>query len=153
MIFLAAGQAARATDGAADKFDRGAKSESRPLSARQRAVAEFDTDGDGKLSAAERRAARTALAQKKRALAAEEESSANGGPGSSSMAASGAGTNPTGMFPYGMGSYGGTNPYALTGSGGSYFYYGGGSFNQLTPGLTTTSGACMSMGSAGGGRR
>ena len=151
MLLGAAGYA-RATDTAAEQFGKSAAPADNAATARQRALAEFDTNGDGKLSAGELRAARMALAKKKRLASLAEQGS---GAGSAAAAAgdpasqSGSQSNSysIGNSGYGYGNY---NPYLLGNSGGGYYYYGAGTFGQMTPGMT--GGGCMSMGSAGGRR-
>jgi hypothetical protein len=158
MMLVGTVSSARATDAAAENFSKSAKASEKPVSAQQRAIAEFDTDGDGKLSAAERRAARMALAKKKRSAASDDEGTPGLGPKSTSLAGSNPGY-PSGMNPYAVDptGYGGMNPYLLGNSNsGSYFYYAAGAFGQTTPGQTGMGGGCMSSGSMGGspgGRR
>jgi hypothetical protein len=145
-----------ATDPAADSFSKAAKTSQTPISAKERALAEFDTNGDGKLSDTERRAARTAL-QRKRRLVQKEQS----GEGSSSSSQTAANSNyaGNGMSNYGTGTggYGGlglSNPYGMGNSMGTYYYYGTGMFSQGMPSAMSGGGgggACMSSG--GGGHR
>ncbi len=154
MLLLGTMNSAWATESAAESFGKSANAGGKPLSARQRAIAEFDTDGDGKLSDAERRAARMALAKKKRsALSAEDGGSTR--PNSTSFAGSDPGYPSSGINPYAIGApgYGSANPYLLgTSASGGYYYYGSGVFNQMTPGQPGSGGGCMSTGASGGRR-
>ena len=155
MLVCLCASAAVATDEAADKFAKSARSTPKLGSAQQRAIDEFDTDGDGKLNATERRAARMALANRKRAAQSDENPSSSGLASSSGSSMYPNGMNSNGMNPYatGTGNYPmGMNPYA-SGSG-SYFYYSTGVFSQMSPQTTMGSGTggCMQMGSTGGRR-
>ena len=154
-ILLAGASGARATDSAADQFGKSAAPTDNAATARQRALAEFDTDGDGKLSASELRTARIALAKKKR-LASLAEQGGSPGSGSTASGSSNSLSNSSGgMNPYAIGNstYGSYNPYLLGNSSGGYYYYGGGTFGQMMPGMSGGGGGgCMSMGSAGGRR-
>ncbi len=97
--------------------------------ARERAIAKFDTDGDGQLSPEERQAARTSISQQRRAAQAAQSGpqyagaatgyGSNGYPGNSYMNNSygnggGAGYGMTGMSGGGSGGGG-----CMSGSGGS----------------------------------
>ncbi len=153
VVVLGAATTSWATESAAENFARNNKPVESAVSARQRALAQFDTDGDGKLSPTELRAARMALAKKKRQAAQQEEGGSNS-PGATTVATGdGSSSSGSGMNPYAIGANGYGNPYLLGSSAsGSYYFYGSGAFGQATPGLTGTGGGCMSMGSAGGRR-
>jgi len=158
LVVFSLASSARATDAAAESFGKTAKAGQTPISAKERALAEFDTNGDGKLSEAERRAARTAL-QRKRRLAqtgqGEEGLGSTALAGGSSGYPAGGGTNPYGMGAGGYGTLTGTNPYGMGGGMSTYYYYGTGIFGQSQGGISGggAGGACMGMGSSGGGHR
>ena len=104
---------------AGQRFDGRRTPAGRKVSAQQRAIAKYDTDGDGQLSIHERKAARLALIGKSGAqyeaaqLAAQQGGSGLGASmsggggcnrgGSSSMAGMGQGMNALGMNGMGMG--------------------------------------------------